>query len=52
MDFRRALSAEETLQWGELVARLDEVQLNEERDRVVWAWVGGGGARLGQPTSR
>lgn len=43
MDFRRALSAEETLQWGELVARLDEVQLNEERDRVVWAWVGGGG---------
>jgi hypothetical protein len=43
MDFRRALSAEETLQWGELVARLDEVQLNEERDSGVGMGWGGGG---------
>lgn len=36
VDFKRSLSLTEADQWGELVNRLDQVQINGNRDKVSW----------------
>ena len=36
LNFRRSLSQQELVQWGELIDQLEEVQLNSDQDTVKW----------------
>jgi hypothetical protein len=36
MDFRRPLSSSEAAQWEMLVDKLEDIQLNEGRDKMIW----------------
>jgi hypothetical protein len=36
VDFRMPLSYAEAEQWGALLAKLGSVQLNEDRDKMIW----------------